>query len=395
MQVTVDIEDHYKSKIYNSGSVITGSVSISSETNIAIKSIRIKLVGTAYTRVEMLPTTKITKSVFLNLDMPLHEASYPTERMLKADKTHCVVFKFILPRQLPRDACNKSTGHGQIQQLHMRLPPTVGNWERDDLSPSMATVVYEIVAQVAPERDANSPGTTEARIPLKVLPDFPEDPPLQITDRDGRYAMTKTKFIRRSWLQSKRDWIAITATQPNSLRLSCGGNQALDNEPSALIDILVSCALTSAAPEVEIEHLAIEAFTWFSGVPMHTLPELGEPRDASGTRHELKFSTAIKLPLTALGDVKWEAGGHDTGRQTWKATVRIPIRLPTTQKMFLPTFYSCFVARTYALHVPVCVSGVKFHLTLPLQVTVEPSTSNLRGMASPELPTFDAALSWG
>jgi hypothetical protein len=39
--------------------------------------------------------------------------------------------------------------------------------------------------------------------------------------------------------------------------------------------------------------------------------------------------------------------------------------------MFLPTFYSCLIARTYQLHLTINVASTTLKLVLPVQLTME------------------------
>ncbi|KXH65557.1 arrestin [Colletotrichum salicis] len=123
----IKIDDHYCYKIYTSGSHITG------------------LMGISHTRVDMFPVPKTTTDVFLNLDMPITKTSYPQGQVFAAGETHIIPFNFTIPRELHKDACETGQGEHSHDQ-HTRLPPSMGGWEKDDMSPTMAQVEYKMVA---------------------------------------------------------------------------------------------------------------------------------------------------------------------------------------------------------------------------------------------------------
>lgn len=134
-----------------------------------------------------------------------------------------------------------------------------------------------------------------------------------------------------------------------------------------------SAAFFASPPEVEVTQTKLSAITCFSGSPIQTLPELGEARDAFGLRQELKYTASVKLPSTQMEDVTWhpESGKHGRDSFSRTATVRVPIHLPTSHRVFLPTFYSCFIARTYVLELSVSISGTRTGLSVPLQIAIE------------------------
>ncbi|KAJ0280608.1 hypothetical protein COL940_006105 [Colletotrichum noveboracense] len=338
MALSISIDNHYTSKIYTCNSKVSGTLSVCTQRDTPFDCVQIALLGTSHTRIDMLPAPKIIDNDFLRLDMPIHEDSYPSGRNFRAGQTYHIPFEFTIPRALSSDACHAHTlsESGHIQDLHMRLPPTMGDWEKDDMSPVMARVGYSIVGRVLQKR-ASEPGhATEISQPIKVFPSFPEDPPLSITEQDTRYC----------------------------LNISLGQTR-------------------------------LEAINWFSGAPIKTLPELGEARDSTGVKQELKYITSTKLPTTGV-EVIWQ---HvDTGGQSslWEGSLEIPIALPNIHKMFLPTFYSCFVARTYVLHLCVnaAASGTKINLSVPLQISVQEQDGKDFEVSGDDLPTFEAAIAW-
>jgi hypothetical protein len=51
------------------------------------------------------------------------------------------------------------------------------------------------------------------------------------------------------------------------------------------------------------------------------------------------------------------------------ATVEVPFELPTSDKMFVPTFHSCIISRAYTIKL-VLEGDVKIDLVVPVQVVM-------------------------
>ncbi|EQB45152.1 arrestin [Colletotrichum gloeosporioides Cg-14] len=398
MALSISIDNHYTSKIYTCNSKVSGTVSVCTQRDTPFNCVQIALLGTSHTRVDMLPTPKIIDNDFLRLDMPIHEDSYPSGRNFRAGQTYHIPFEFTIPRALFSDACHAHTlsVSGLIQDLHMRLPPTMGDWEKDDMSPVMARVEYSIVARVLQKRASEAGHATEISQPIKVFPSFPEDPPLSITGKDTRYCLSKSKYTRKSLLSTQRDQVTATMVQPAPVVLSIAGEQ-LSPTLATMHLAFKSNSAFATPPGISLGQIRLEAISWFSGAPIKTLPELGEARDSTGVKQELKYITSTKLPTTDV-EVKWQQA--DTGAQSssWEGSLEMAIALPTTHKMFLPTFYSCFVARTYVLHLCVnaAASGTKINLSVPLQISVQAREHDGKDLevSGDDLPTFEAAIAW-
>ncbi|KAG7039363.1 arrestin [Colletotrichum scovillei] len=396
MPLDIKIDDHYSSKIYTSGSHITGSVSICPDSRTPFHCIQIALMGTSHTRVDMLPVPKITTDVFLNLDMPITKTSYPQGQVFAAGETHIIPFNFTIPRELHKDACEAASGDHSHDQ-HMRLPPSMGGWGKDDMSPTMAQVEYKIVARLLRKRSSSPKDTTEASQRIMVLPAFAEDPPLNINNHDARYTLSRTKSVRRSLLSTQKDRIVINALQPEAVYISIGGHQLPDSHASVTLDLsFESTSSFSFPPEVTLGQVKLDTQTWFTGTPMKMSPDLGDPREAAGLRHELRYSTQTKLPTTDTGVILWHRDDQAEDRKvfSWRSRTKVPIRLPTAHKMFLPTFFNCFIARSYILRMSVNFNGSKTSLSVPLQIASQSLYPQVMEPEVEDLPSFDASLAW-
>ncbi|OHE99664.1 arrestin [Colletotrichum orchidophilum] len=396
MPLDIRIDDHYSSKIYTSGSQITGTVVVCPDSRIPFHCIQIALIGTSYTRVDMLPVPKTTTDVFLNLDMPITKASYPPGQAFVARETHNIPFNFTIPRKLQKDVCETASGE-HFHDHHMRLPPSMGGWEKDDMSPTMAQVDYKIVARLLRNRSSNPKNVIETNQRIMVLPAFAEDPPLSLNNHDARYTLSRTKSVRRSLLSAQKDRIFINALQPEAAYITIGGHQLPESHPSATLDLTFeSTSSFSFPPEVTLGQLKLEAQTWFTGTPMKMLPDLGDSREAAGLRHELRYSTHTKLSTTDTGVILWHKADSAEGCKvfSWRSRTKVPIRLPTAHKIFLPTFFNCFIARSYILHMTINFNGSKTNLSVPLQIASQSLYPQVLEPEVEDLPSFDASLAW-
>ncbi|OLN94170.1 hypothetical protein CCHL11_07154 [Colletotrichum chlorophyti] len=397
MTLAINIDAHYTSKIYTTGSRITGSVSLFPKSDAAIQSIQIALVGTSRTRVDSLPAPRVTNHVFLTLDMPITKASRPSVQDLEGGSPQNIPFRFIIPHTLPRDPCETSRGAGQLRDQHLRLPPTMGTWEKDDLAPTMARVDYAVVARVFQRRSSGTDHAVEQSQPIKVLPMFPMDPPLSITPQDTRYKLERTKLFRRRVLSARKERITVTTAQPEAVRLGVDGHHAPGSWTSVMLDLnFESSSPSFMPPEALTIQMSLESQTWYAAAPIRTLPDLGNPRDSTGLRHELRYSTTTKLSRTQAEGMAWtrKSAAAEWALSSWRAKVKVPIHLPTTHKLFLPTFYGCFVSRSYMLHISVESNGTSLNLSVPVQIATQSPHLNVLGESLEDPPSFESALAW-
>ncbi|KAK2017436.1 hypothetical protein LZ32DRAFT_600644 [Colletotrichum eremochloae] len=394
MTLKINVENHYSSKIYTSGSRIAGVVVVCPDTDISFHCVQIALVGTARTRVDTLPLPKIINDVFLILDMPVTETSYPPGQTFSAGKTSQIPFEFIVPHKLHKGPCRTMTDERSHDQ-HMRLPPTMGSWEKDDMSPTMAQIEYKIIVRVLQKRSKAPKDTIHVSQSIKVLPAFPEDPPLSVNNQDALYTLSRTRTIRRSLLSFQKDRVIIQSYQPKAVVVGFGGHQLPSSQSALTLDLTFDSSSTvSFPPEVTLDNPKLEAQTWYAGTAMKAIPDLGGLRDVAGLRPDLRYSMNVKLPKAETGVVLWHKDSAEQGQKstTWRSRTMMPIRLPTTHKMFLPTFYNRFIARSYILHVDVCLNGSKTTLSIPLQIASQSLYAQSSEPSIGELPPFEASL---
>jgi len=337
--IKIQIKDHYSSKVYTSGSSLSGEVHITTRRDVPFDAIQILLIGHTKTSFEGMSVPQAITHTFLKMSMPVPDSLYPSPRVLENGKTYTIPFHFVIPRHLTLSACNHDRLKPQLQEHHLLLPPSLGGWHhRDDMSPRMAKVEYTIKARVVrddpvpPPANAQSgeqPTTKRIRIMeathnIQVLPATPEDPPLSITPADKLYKMSKTKTLRKRLLTTKLGTITAEASQPAAAVVSSDGRQVVST-PTAHVKFTFTPSTSSNSskkgvllPIVTGVSAKIAAYTYFSSGTISDFPDLGEGFiqpyvfDRRGV-----YSTAVPLRGVEVGEQPvWSTTSTSSGPST-------------------------------------------------------------------------------
>jgi hypothetical protein len=361
---------------------------------------------------------------FMKLRMPIDRSALPEDNVFEAGKTYTVPFHFVVPHHLTIGACNHHCSSPAVKDQHLRLPPTVGFWEGDDQAPEMAHIEYSIKARAY--RRATEAGRVAQKVMdgyhiLRVLPALPEDAPLDITYRDERYNLSKTKTIRKNLFSAKAGKLTATAGQPNAIMLSADGRQASGSVVRVNLEFEPT-STDSVPPKVNSVSGKIVTSTFFGAAPTDLLPNLGS-RAAYTANPSLSYTvnnnvfnnkTAEKLAwrmrnvsgrrdsgYSSLGNAEEDQSETDlsdnVAQKSKKCAIRhnavldIPFSIPmSNKKIFLPTFHSCLISRTYTLHLNLSVgpTNTAMSLAIPLQIGVETIYEPQDG----GLPSFESVM---
>ncbi|KAI5926637.1 hypothetical protein F4810DRAFT_699382 [Camillea tinctor] len=441
--ISIHIDNHYRSKIYTTSSEVSGHAIVSPSHDVRFDSLQILLLGTSKTRIDAVNIPQATSHTFLKLTMPIPESSYPVPRIFEAGRTYKLPFHFVIPSQLTINACNHNVSSSSVQEAHVRLPPSVGSWEKDDFSPNMSRVTYCVKARVFRDDGELGGETTkimEAAQEIKVLPAIPEDAPLNITDCDQLlYSPSKTKTLKKSILSAKTGQVTVSGSQPGAAMISPDGHSMAPTVAKLDLEFRPSSD-DSQPPKVTGVSSKITAVTYFSASGINHYPNLKDWAASSfGGDGRGCYSSTVSIPSSPMDKVVWrqrprahtrrDSGyGTDTpsdsdqssgsrrpvlsattdkkrssSRESSKssppssyytATVQVPVRLPTHKKQFLPTFHSCITSRIYVLNLTVTVltGGASSNITVsvPLQIGVEAPTPRVDYDTQP--PTFEATM---
>lgn len=427
----VKIDQHFKAKVYTSGSTITGHVAVHVLRDTSFDSLDIVFVGISSTRldfVQQYPSHSFRP--FLKIRMPVQESDLPEDRLFRAGCEYKIPFHFVVPHQLTIGACNHSCLSPDVRERHLRLPPSLGAWDADDQAPDMTQIEYAINAKAIQHAAGTAVKVMEAHHILKVLPSLPEDAPLDITFRDEWYKLSKTKTVRKSLFSSKTGQFTASAIQPNAVMLSADGHKSSMTSVRVNMEYAPSSAETTP-PKINSVTGKLVCTTFFSAVPVNHLPNLGSRTNCESTPC-LNYATTHSLFTLPVELVSWmqqdassrsrrdsgysstvvdgdasetdASGGRrrqsSRGKSSKKpklSTIKhttdlvIPFTVSNSnKKLFLPTFHSCLISRTYTLQLSLSVgpTNTAISLSVPLQIGVE----TVYEPQGHELPSFESAV---
>ncbi|KAL6902800.1 hypothetical protein GGI43DRAFT_353230 [Trichoderma evansii] len=429
----VKIDQHYKAKVYTSGSTIAGHVAVRVLKDTSFDHLDIVFVGISATRldfVQQYPSHSFRP--FLKIRMPIQESDLPENQVFRAGNDYKIPFHFVVPHQLTIGACNHTCLSPEVRERHLRLPPSLGVWDADDQAPDMTQVEYAINAKAIQRVNGAAVKALEAHHVLKVLPSLPEDAPLDITFRDEWYKLSKTKTIRKSLFSSKTGQFTANAVQPNAVMLSADGHKSSMTSVRVNLEYAPSSAET-APPKVNSVTGKLVSTTFFSAVPIDHLPNLGSRTNCESTPC-LNYTTTHSLFTLPVESVSWmqkDASSHSRRDSGYSSTViegdasetdnsaaegrgrqnsrgkssktpklstvkhttdlEIPFTISNSnKKLFLPSFHSCLISRTYTLQLSLSVgpTNTTFALSVPVQVGVE----TIYEPQDHELPSFESAV---
>ncbi|KAI5457335.1 arrestin [Mariannaea sp. PMI_226] len=430
--MSLKLHNHYNSKVYSTRSHVSGELIIGPPSDVSFSHVFIILVGATKTWADAAQGQQTAAHNFLKLEMPIDESIFPSPRVFKAGSTYKIPFNFVIPDHLTLSVCRHKNVSDDVAPQHLRPPPSMGSWEKDDLSPEMTRVEYSVIAIIYGEPETGSKPTVLMRTTyrINVLPTSVEDPPLNITARDRCYALTKSTNIRKHFLAVKRGRVTAEAAQPAAIRVQADG---ITSTPDVSVNVKLNFDPTSPTdvpPEVSQVSAKLQATTWFTRVPLGNLPNVGANQTAiTGIAHQ-SYSTSLPLEILESKKSEWDGRKRFPGllaafpmsegrRQSESvafirrpdrevaepqprrvseggllasqtSAVQLSLRIPTERRILLPTFHTCLASRTYTLHLSLVLGDAKISLAIPVQVVVESPPEHL--LAQPNLPTFEDAL---
>lgn len=387
------LHDHDESRVYNSGSSISGEVVIKPSTSIRYMSIQIQLTGHA--RVlsgDGTVTSRVTHK-FLELDMPLPPGQLDTPGTLQAGKTERIPFHFVVPYQLPSRSCLHEVDSDRLLDYHLRLPPSTGGWKKTDMSPDNVEIQYHVRAVVTKSHQKwpiDTP-TMEAKRLVRVVPSSVEvgGSSFDTVDDDIRRSIDDQSSRRGSSVSQRND---ITATlSPVSMHLGRD-----DRESQATMRVGLFCHAQGAPPAELVRKITakIRCYTWYDQKPHSDFPVVGDSGQVFTISTPLEETTPPPQEWSRHRNSRPPEDGASAGSQPaldlYTSSIEIPFCLPTSKKTFLPTFHSCLVSRTYRLEATVHFRSSIVKCGAPLRILgpdlaepgLLPSYSHISGQQS-------------
>ncbi|KAI6755616.1 hypothetical protein HG531_004722 [Fusarium graminearum] len=371
--IRISFDNLPTSTFYRSGSIVRGTVKLKKDVFFYSTSLSINLI--CYATVERDYPDK-ARHRLLNLDMQIARSTFPDTKIETWDglfpgsyPTYTIPFSFALQRH---EGCSHDVNNEQIPMLHSCLPPTMtglGKDARRAMIPEGVRIDYTVIAMLRWHYKVER--MTEQEI--NFLPRFIEPPLLKVQDMGDIFKMKTTQQLKSEFFSKSTGHITLSTDPPTTLTLPIGGASLPPIDINALLHLEFSKG-KPILPQSCILSAKLEPQTWSQLVPMQQLPEIQgiqETKNCRSVSEVLAKNTEMKLV--------WEVDGPEetktaTSPSAKSFTAQIKTLLPTFSKperSFLPTFYSCLIARTYLLHVTIIIASVPLRLVLPLQLSVE------------------------
>lgn len=419
-RVEIDLAHHRNRKVYPSGSIINGATVISANYDATIIALDIYFRGVATVALSSQYEFRTANHQFLLLKMPAVEKYLPVTKLLKAQVKHAIPFNFTVPYRLSINACKHKYSHMDVIEKHARLPPTLGSLAGDYNYPCTMRIRYSVEATLT---WWDGTGTVQDRAfqAVIVLPELPEDPPLELSLVENRNESTKTKDIRENIFKSPVGSLTASMRQPHAITLSADGCEAVGSRAQVDFEFF-PVRPEVLPPRVRVKSGKIQSTTFYAMTPFSDLPQSSETlRGHSGDTfsHRYTYNIVLLFPeafnwmpgligkpqnlnsqnktttTSPMPDLTRGTAKHSTqqGGQPAKYTSSLHILFTLRSKkntVLLPTFHSCFMSRIYALQLKFSVgaSNSTIELAVPLQICVKTSYDPSGG----QLPSFESVM---
>ncbi|KAL3422212.1 hypothetical protein PVAG01_06368 [Phlyctema vagabunda] len=409
MEIVID--NHEDHKVYTTFDAINGRVEITAPQTTRFDEIQIHFEGLTRTYVDSVsPASAKSRTTashnFLRLVMPIRESEYPQPRIAEAGQTYTYPFNFVIPNQLLPTSCSHEREEDHVQQAHLQLPPSVGDFEvsgKDDMAPQMMRTTYSVRVQVVRFRETDGKKTVISEVlkKIRVIPASSEAPPMSISLDDHEYTMSKTKSLKKGVFSGKLGKITMSAAQTAPFFLPPPSATGTPATTMATVDLRFDPNdASSQPPRLGGLTSKLKVLSFFSVRPVRSIAS----RTMMSTDYQPTrgmFNTRVPLSSRCVENVSWkrhepkhafQRRGSDssTSSSEWSdstatspkneaklyytATIIVPLSLPMS-KEWLPTFHTCIASRVYALefglvvHTPGAgMPASQIGLRLPVQI---------------------------
>jgi hypothetical protein len=420
---------------YSTYDSINGHVEIRFEKDTSFDDFNITFEGQSSTYVEKIATTAPTtgrttgRHTFLKVQQPIADSFLPENKIFEARVTYSIPFTFVVPDKLLPFICSHKVENATIRREHTQLPPSLGDPSisgdghslMDDLAPDMSKITYAIRARIT---KWNAVGrlleVADRSERIRIVPAREEAPPISIEDFDSDWVMRAEKSVRKGLFKiGKVGRLTAETCQPKSLQLP--HPQKRLTEPISTM-ATINLRFDPASPDdvpPQLDSIAskIKVYTFFGAAPYRSIPECRK-HDNWSTLHGI-YPESVQLSARALSTVGWvrhspterssfsssdlsrRPSGYSTmsissipepsiayepGSVFYTASLPVPIALPVATgsarpKIFVPTFHSCIISRTYAVELNISfrnpganVSSSHVTLKTPIQICAEGGT---------------------
>ena len=426
--------------VYSTHDEIKGKVEMRFEKDTLLDELWITFEGQAATYVEKIastaPSTGRTtgKHIFLRLLQPVDSDDLPDDHVLRAGCTYEIPFLFRVPPSLLPYVCSHKVENEEIRKSHLELPPSMGDPTisgnghqlMDDIAPAMSRVSYAVRARATGRLASDKPFTlAEQTKKVLIIPARNETPPMHIPE-DSLYVMRRERSVKKGLFKiGKIGRITAETNQPRSFRLPHPSKKITDPITTTTTITLRFDPATEADQPPTLGSIAskMRAYSFFGAAPYRIIPDVHR-YDNWSVLHGV-YSESIELSQRNLSTVTWtrHAPGSSPISRTsssvsaemarrpstfstasasstipepssswnpdlpfYTAQLLVPLALPSPSssnkpKVFLPTFHSCIISRTYVLDLTLSyntpgtsVSTPHITLKAPIQISSEGGT---------------------
>lgn len=408
-RIEITIDQHNASKIYTSGSIITGKALVQTAQDVAFDALDVQFTGVASLElgyIQEYPTR--TCHLFLRLRIPLDPNDVPNPKVFKAGETYTIPFTFVVPHSLAGSSCNCEVR----SQYHLRLPPTVGHWKGDDQAPLISSIQYSITVKAMKKYrpDARPLKVLDGHRVVNFLPATIEEPPLYMAALDTRYKPSQAKNVRKALSWSKIGLLKASVSQPKCVLLSLDGRTSSTSVARITLEF-VPIKVSTHPPTINSVSGKLSSVTSFCAFGLQQSPNAA--RGKLDTNQAYEYSNTHRIFKVRPEEVLWTAKNAITSQESssyldnssksgnidatahsegaaatvktdirggmpvtfaYTATIEVPFTLSVSDSiMLLPTFNSCTISRIYklCLNLSIGPSNTRISLAVPLQVGVK------------------------
>ena len=290
---------------------------------------------------------------FLHLQQPFEPPNLK-ETTLQPTTTHLFSFAFVLPAELSAQSCHHPCRSPHVHDCHRRLPPSFPvRGPQAKLDPSRVTISYLVrfkamAVHPSSRQDLYRIDRSHDVVVSQQPQPQPQQPPAVVPDPVWNEVVLRD-------LGRRMGRLTASAGEPKPIQL---------DQRTTLLPIQFTFAPSSGdrlPPRPHKAHTRLEATTYFGTKPYTSLPDQPEASSDTGGKQQRAFRRQVALSSRDI-HVHWTQKTPGSATTAYTASVALPVILPGA---VVPSFYSCLVARVYALDVE-----VSFHSHLPGSSTV-------------------------
>ncbi|KAF4946233.1 hypothetical protein FSARC_14246 [Fusarium sarcochroum] len=336
LKLDIEIENHYDSKIYSSGSILQGRLIISPCVDQHVSALTISLVGETTSHLIGRSIRSVAIHRFLKLDMLTPEIPELISEPLKRGHVYTVPFQFVIPEQLLPTACTHDVDSAKVREHHSCLPPTLGGWRENDMGPGSIQIEYAINACVTSSASMRPRSFRDLAVKktVKIVAKSIESPPIHVSAASQRYMLGATKTLRQSLFWRSLGTISATAMQPEPLYIHPYSKVIAPSH----IDVGLNFDPAKSGiipPQPDAISLSIRSRTWFNVDPMSGFPDLDD-------RPSLQTPFCVTLPVSAQSPEEMRCTDDSPECLTlYPSFVAMPARKPSRAM----TFTGCWTCK--------------------------------------------------